>query len=282
MAMIKYPNYHKNILIFVFFVLFFIPFLVFAAPPQETCKSDVRGYCAYSSPSEEKQKEKNSREFAAEAQSDFFVVPGIEFLNIQGGTTIGDVLIKIYTYLLGLVGLSALFMLIWGGLAYASATEGGAKEARQKISNALFGLAIALLGYLGLITINPDFVKSLDLKLQPITMQGSSGTQEFCIADSRCLDITKRCAGTWVCNADGSQKECKVPDTCKNEENLNYCFWNTVCSDGKSTPSFKDFRTPQQCEKLCNPSGLLTLASQLCQGKGEGTDVKNATCGTPK
>lgn len=244
------------------------------ATQTKACKSDIKGYCAYSSPPAETEKGKKTNEFAAEAQSDFFVVPGLEFLNIQGGTTIGDVLIKVYTYLLGLVGISALFMFIWGGIAYTTATEGGVKEAKQKISNALFGFAIALLGYLGLITINPDFVKSLDLKLEPITLLGSSGTQELCIADSDCLDITKRCRGKWVCNADGSQKECKTPSTCDPDDNLNVCFVTVKCPDGSEhTYINTKFRSQKACQTGCAPP------KQACAGF-ETYDIIDLHCGT--
>lgn len=72
----------------------------------------------------------------------------------------------IYTLGLALVGLSALFFIVWGGIEYIYAGENASQvgEARSKITNALWGIAIAALSYAILNTINPDLV-SLKLRL---------------------------------------------------------------------------------------------------------------------
>ena len=127
-----------------------IPF-VFVSAENRACRSDVRGYCAYSAPEQflTPAEKKEQYELAAEAEN--FLVPGIEFLQIPAGAELGDVLIKVYTFLLGLVGISSLLMFVWGGISYATATEGGVKEAKQKISNALFGLLWRFLDISGLL-----------------------------------------------------------------------------------------------------------------------------------
>lgn len=72
----------------------------------------------------------------------------------------------IYTLGLALVGLSALFYIIWGGIMYIYAGENASVvgEAKSKIHNALWGILIAALSYAILYTINPDLV-SLKLRL---------------------------------------------------------------------------------------------------------------------
>lgn len=68
-----------------------------------------------------------------------------------------------YTYLLGLslVGISALFMIVWGGIYYIIAGDNTSflEKGRGKIKNALWGIFIAAISYALLFTINPDLVK---------------------------------------------------------------------------------------------------------------------------
>lgn len=67
---------------------------------------------------------------------------------------------RIYTLGLALVGLSALFYIVWGGIEYIYAGENSSQvnEAKSKIKNALWGIAIAALSFAILNTINPDLV----------------------------------------------------------------------------------------------------------------------------
>lgn len=73
---------------------------------------------------------------------------------------------KLYTLGLALVGLSALFYIVWGGIIYIYAGDSSSRvgDAKAKITNALWGILIAALSYAILYTINPDLV-SLKLNL---------------------------------------------------------------------------------------------------------------------
>lgn len=66
-----------------------------------------------------------------------------------------------YIYRLGLVlvGLAALFALVFGGFLYMSESVTKTEEGKKWIWGALGGLLLALLAYLILYTINPDLVK---------------------------------------------------------------------------------------------------------------------------
>lgn len=71
----------------------------------------------------------------------------------------------LYAWLLGLVGLAALFAIVYGGVLYifSGAIESTA-NARRWITNALIGLIIASASYLILRTINPDLVRKFDIQ----------------------------------------------------------------------------------------------------------------------
>ena len=66
-----------------------------------------------------------------------------------------------YLFGLSLVGISALFVIVWGGVQYATAgdSESRATRGRQRINAALWGILIAATSYALLYTINPDLVK---------------------------------------------------------------------------------------------------------------------------
>ena len=72
---------------------------------------------------------------------------------------------RLYIWLLGVVGLAALFAIVYGGVLYifSGAIESTA-EAKRWITNAIMGLVIAGGSYLLLYTINPDLVKKFDIQ----------------------------------------------------------------------------------------------------------------------
>lgn len=110
----------------------------FAASAPIPCRSAVGGHCLNIS-------------MAA-------VIPGVEFLGDTGNT--GGLIAKLYTFGIGLVGVSALIMFVLGGVWYMTAGDSQARvnQARSMIGNAVLGLVIALISYLILYTINPDIV----------------------------------------------------------------------------------------------------------------------------
>lgn len=139
-------------LFFIFFLgllvlIFFTP--VFAA--SNNCRTGRDGYCA---------------ELAA-------VVPGLEFLQYDDSKGLGGFIASLYVFGLGLVGFSALIVLIYSSFLYMTAGDNmnRVNEARKRISGAVIGLVIAFLSWIILRTINPDLVQSLDIKLTPITLK---------------------------------------------------------------------------------------------------------------
>ncbi len=98
---------------------------------------------------------------------------GLEFLGITDKSTPGELFEKLFFFGLGLVGLAALIVLVFGGMMYLTASDSAdqTKRARGYISNAIFGLVLAFLSWLILFTINPDIVQILNLNLKDITLK---------------------------------------------------------------------------------------------------------------
>jgi hypothetical protein len=65
----------------------------------------------------------------------------------------------------GIAGILAVIMLMWGGIEYMTSEAVGSKEnAKGRITNAVIGLIVVLMSWLILFTINPQI---LELKLNP-------------------------------------------------------------------------------------------------------------------
>lgn len=71
------------------------------------------------------------------------------------------ILIFIYKLGLALIGVSSVFMISWGGLKriYAAGNPSKISEANTKITNAIWGIVLALSSYIILYTINPHLVQ---------------------------------------------------------------------------------------------------------------------------
>lgn len=110
---------------------------------QNSCRSEQGGYCL---------------KLAAAAQAQ---VPGLKFLQDEKASP-QDILPQLYVFGLSLIGVSALIMLIYGGILYmtAAGSQDQTKRARSAMGQALGGLVLALLSYLILNTLNPDLVKT--------------------------------------------------------------------------------------------------------------------------
>lgn len=83
----------------------------------------------------------------------------------QGATNPSGYLNNLYKWLLGAVGISALFAFVMGGVLYMFSGTNLTKveQAKGWIWNGLGGIVLAAISYLLLYTINPDLVGGFDL-----------------------------------------------------------------------------------------------------------------------
>lgn len=77
-------------------------------------------------------------------------------------TDLGQLIQQIFTWSLGILGISVFVMFFYSGFLYLTAAGNTARtgEAKTHMTNAIFGAILLLSAYLILYTINPDFVKS--------------------------------------------------------------------------------------------------------------------------
>lgn len=92
-------------------------------------------------------------------------------------TDLGSLIEQIFTWSLGILGISVFVMFFYGGFLYLTAAGNTSKagEARSRMMNAVFGAILLVSSYIVLNTINPDFVKTT-LNLPGIGNSGQSST----------------------------------------------------------------------------------------------------------
>lgn len=85
--------------------------------------------------------------------------------DIGGGSlastdSVPDLISYIYKFALGICGITALISIIFGAAQYAFSAGNSSKieDAKDRITQALWGILILLFAYLILYTINPDLV----------------------------------------------------------------------------------------------------------------------------
>lgn len=93
-----------------------------------------------------------------------------------GGDTIGKYIRAIYQYGVGVTGILAAIILMFGGLLWLTAggNTGQVSEAKEWIKASLTGLIIALLSYIILLTINPDLVQLKTITIEPVNSANSN------------------------------------------------------------------------------------------------------------
>ncbi len=91
-------------------------------------------------------------------------VPGLEFLGLKEGAEIGDILAQLYVFGVAMAATAAFIMMVIGGVQYMLAGDRDPSAAKERIRNALWGLALALASWLILSVINPQLLQKIDLK----------------------------------------------------------------------------------------------------------------------
>ncbi|KKR03919.1 MAG: Transglycosylase, partial [Parcubacteria group bacterium GW2011_GWF2_39_13b] len=89
----------------------------------------------------------------------------------------GDYIKSFFIYGLGIVGIAALFAIIFGGMNYifAGSSQTRATEGKHWIFSAISGIALLLCSYLILFTINPDLIALKDPTMATITIPPHTG-----------------------------------------------------------------------------------------------------------
>jgi len=135
------------------------------------------------------------------------------------GVGLGSYLDSMFKIGIGLAGVFAVLMIVIGGIQYigGAANPSARTEAKNKITNAIFGLVLALGAWLILYTVNPNLLKK-DIIITPVTpVSGTPPTS---------TQSTQYCVDYYSLDSDGDREGAKITD----------CFLTTQnCSTRESS-----------------------------------------------
>lgn len=100
-------------------------------------------------------------------------LPGLEnTVSLEGDNALGKYLNVILNLVIGIAAVLAMVMIVMGGIQYMTSELPHMKEGgKERITNAVFGLILALGSYLLLSTINPDLLKTDLSSLKDVTVE---------------------------------------------------------------------------------------------------------------
>jgi len=191
------------------------------------------------------------------------------------GNLIGSYIKLFYNYAIGIVGILAAVVLMWGGVVWL--TSGGSaervKSAKEWIGAALSGLVLVLTSYLILSTINPDLVSFKSLNITE-TVEFEEGCCEYkddngyslaaAYSSNKCGDLKGTfspdkflSADKTSCTDDGCcyiETTDNAYDACfiKNKTDCNALSYSQVESSGTSK-----FMPVASCEKVPECAGII-------------------------
>lgn len=130
-----------------------------------------------------------------------------------GENSIGEYIREIYSYAIGIVGIIAAVVLMWGGLNWLTAggDQGRITEAKAWIGASITGLIIALTSYLILFTVNPDLINFKPIKVATVDEMGCCQDASTCS-----LVLKSKCKKEWK----GANMACKSDGKCSSTEEV--------------------------------------------------------------
>ncbi len=84
--------------------------------------------------------------------------PGAPDINLEENQSLSSIVAWLYTMIVGISGLAAFVMIVWGGVQWMTSAGNPTKtsDAKDRIQKALLGLLLILASFLILQVINPE------------------------------------------------------------------------------------------------------------------------------
>ncbi len=198
--------------------------------------------------------------FAAEGGGIILLEPSVVNAGENSRVQFGQYMSTLFTTFITVAAVLAVLMIVIGGIQYITSFSGSGKEqGRVRITNAIFGLLLAVSAFLILQTVNPDLVSSdtlsLDIgKFSPITqsiangLYSKDGTRDEA-HETKETDKSEEAAEWGRCTQNGYKK----------------CVWMENCvSIGPDNQPLPYVEIPKNnCDK---PASADQIASSICCG----------------
>lgn len=185
---------------------------------------------------------------------------------VISGNTIGNYIVDIYKYAIGIVGILASIILMYGGVLWITAMGSAERisEAQSWIKAAITGTVLALSSYMILYIVNPDLVKFNALNINDIETVG-------CCNDSE--SITKEACdgkkGSWKEGSCSTNSNGCCENAC-GETNESSCKTaKGIWINNTSVNVYKCDSSTKKCEPINIDS---------CEKKSDGTPCGEGYC----
>lgn len=197
-------------------------------------------------------------------------IPGVDVSTISN-SSVGIYIKGIYKYLIGIVGILATLVMMFGGVLWLTAgSSDRVKEGQEWIKSSLIGLLIALFSFVILATVNPELTKMKSLNINGISQQSQAATCSGRCTSDQCNASTETSTSD---RCDNSEQICCVTksDTSSACTSQGGSCQDTACS-GNQTDLGKCTGDKSFCCK--------TNTSTDCSSNGGECKLSTLTCGS--
>lgn len=181
------------------------------------------------------------------------------------GTTLGQYIVDIYKYAIGIVGILAAIVLMYGGVVWITAFGSGDRisEAQSWIKASLTGLVLALSSFMILNMVNPDLTS-----FKPINLDTPGCCEE--------ADGTKNAGTKNTCKGTFTEGECTTNTTTTTSCSANSSgSCKTSCAEGEV--SFSNYSCDKTNEICCVPQnvgcGSVPGKNTICRNVSSGCNT---------
>src|SRR3989339_642107 len=190
-------------------------------------------------------------------------LPGVGKTEINSGSTslISQYIRAIYIYAIGIVGIVATVVMMFGGILWIVAGGNASKigEAKAWIVSSITGLLLALSSYMILYTVNPELV---NIKMGALQQGTVSTARGCCPGPPTCVNSLEGESKNgfkpgWRC--DTTTKQCISPEEEKAQYTTGCCgvtWGETITIEGSSNvvwhPRYYSNKSQTECDALLN------------------------------
>ena len=251
----KFPKILTIIFLSVF-ILQMVCFIFLLATPKKSQAADIRFRPQVEIPGLEKEVQKDEKGYYV--GTEIKIIKGDREVKVFSSDLLGKYIKAIYNYAIGIVGILAAVVLMFGGVIWLTAggSQEKVKEAKAWIGASISGLVLVLCSYMILNTINPDLVS-----FKPIETEVPGEIFYGC-----CEGIDKDMGNVTGYAAMMINSECvekkgeffkdkfsNIEKTKCTDENLGCCYTSIITMDGDNSSCSVDTK------ERCSMAGIQTF-----------------------
>lgn len=209
--------------------------------------------------------------------------PGAPDINLEANRTLGGIIAWVYTLVIGISGLAAFVMIVWGGVQWMTSAGSPTRtsDAKDRIQKALLGLLLVLSSFLILQVINPELTTLHIAGLETIECPRNE------LGECMDFELNPPEAGSSGAPAAGTQFQCTGPANsflfASSQEKIKQAAMDICRTNGGITPTYlviHDYLSrggPEKCTAKDVEAVRAELSSSCGPTAGETTTSGDGT-----